>query len=201
MRSTTLFATLLVVVAVAALFSARRHDESAPRSVGTVALVGDSLNVGVEPYLSGALDGWQIIADDRVGRQTSEGIEEITAGRARLAPYVVVSLGTNDPPGAVETFRHDVARVTRLVGPNRCLVWATIWRDGKPNDAFNDVLRETASANRRLRLVEWAEMVEQHPDWLAPDGLHGSETGYRERARAIAGAVRDCAPGQTVGER
>ena len=200
MRSTTLFAALLVVVAVAALLSVRRHGEATPRPGGTVSLVGDSLNVGVEPYLAGALPGWQIVANDRVGRRTSEGIGEITAGRARLAPYVVVSLGTNDPPGSADTFRDDVARVERLVGSNRCLVWATIWRDGKPDDAFNDVLRDTAAANRRLRVVEWAKMVKQHPDWLAPDGLHGSETGYRERAGAIASAVRGCAPGQTVGE-
>ena len=50
----------------------------------------------------------------------------------------------------------------------------------------------------RMRLVEWAEMVQAHPDWLAPDGLHGNETGYRERARAIAAAVRDCAPVRTA---
>lgn len=165
-----------------------------------MALVGDSLNVGVEPYLADALPGFGVIADDRVGRQTREGIAEIEQGRARLAPHVVVSLGTNDPSGEVAAFRRDVARVTALVGPGRCLVWATIWRDGGPDDGFNGVLREAAAANRRMRLVEWAEMVQEHSDWLASDGLHGNEAGYRERAQAIAAAVRDCAPVGTVKE-
>lgn len=198
MRSSVLFALLLAVAAVVALLVAGRDDDGARPTGGTVALVGDSLNVGVEPYLDEAFRGFEVIANDRVGRQTQEGIEEIERGRARLAPHVVVSLGTNDPPDAVDAFRDDVARVTALVGPGRCLVWATIWRDGAPNDAFNAVLRDAAAANRRMRLVEWAEMVQGHTDWLAPDGLHGSETGYRERARAIAAAVRDCAPERAV---
>jgi lysophospholipase L1-like esterase len=91
-----------------------------------------------------------------------------------------------------------VARVLALVGPNRCVAWATIWRDERPNDAFNDVLRDAAKANRRVKLVEWAEMVEEDPDLLAPDRLHGSEDGYRERARKVAAAVKDCAPAQSV---
>ena len=55
-----------------------------------------------------------------------------------------------------------------LVGPDRCLIWATIWRDGAPNDAFNAVLREAAEAQPRVRLVAWAEMVELHPDGSQP---------------------------------
>ena len=78
----------------------------------------------------------------------------------------------------------------KLVGPDRCVIWATIWRDGAPNDAFNDVLREAAEANPRVRLVDWAEMVQLHQDWLAADGLHGNETGYRERAGAVAEAAQ-----------
>jgi len=201
MRSTSFFAALLAVVAVAALLVARNRDEPAPAaSRGTVTLVGDSLNVGVERHLSAALPGWKLVANDRVGRSTPEGIAELEAGRPVLSSYVVISLGTNDPPGAVSAFRADVARMLGLIGPHRCVVWATIWRDGAPSDPFNAVLRDVANANRRVRLVEWAKMVQDHPDWLADDGLHGNETGYRERARAIAEAARGCAPGQSVTE-
>jgi lysophospholipase L1-like esterase len=202
MRSSFFFAALLVAVALAALIVVRNRDEPATAiSRGTVTLVGDSLNVGVEPYLSKALPGWKLVANDRVGRSTLEGIAELEAGRPVLSSHVVVSLGTNDPPGGVTAFRTDVARLLDLVGPNRCVVWATIWRDGAPNDAFNAVLRAAVEVNRRVRLVEWAEMVRAHPDWLAPDGLHGSEEGYRERARAIVEAAKGCAPAQTVTER
>ena len=169
----------------------------APADVGTATLVGDSLNLGVEPYLPDALPHWRIVANDRVGRSTSEGIADLEAGHPRLSSYVVVSLGTNDPPAAVDAFRADVARVVQIVGPGRCLIWATIWRDGAPNVAFNDVLRAAAEAHPRVRLVAWAELVELHHEWLAADGLHGNEAGYRERAGAIAEAARSCAPAPT----
>jgi lysophospholipase L1-like esterase len=201
MRSTFFFAALLLVVVLAALLVARNRDEpAAAASRGAVTLLGDSLNVGVEPYLPAALPGWKVVANDRVGRSTPEGIAELEAGRPALSSHVVVSLGTNDPPAAVAAFRADVARVIQLAGPNRCVIWATVWRDGGPNEAFNTVLRDAADANRRVRLVEWAEMVQAHPNWLAADGLHGNETGYRERARAIAKAAKGCAPAQTVTE-
>ncbi len=199
MRSSLFFATLLVVVAVGALVVVRNPlSPGAPVARGTVTLLGDSLNVGIEPYVPDALPGWKVVANDQVGRITPQGIAELEAGRPVLSNYVVVSLGTNDPPSEVDAFRQDVARVLELVGPNRCVVWATIWRDGRPNDAFNDVLRDAARANRRVRLVEWAEMVEQNPELLAPDGLHGNEDGYRERARKVAAAVKSCAPAQSV---
>jgi lysophospholipase L1-like esterase len=202
MRSTSLFAVLLVAVALAALIIAGRREEPAtavPR--GTVTLLGDSLNVGMERYLSDALPGWKIVANDSVGRSTPEGIAELEAGRPGLSSHLVVSLGTNDPPTSVGRFRADVERLLELVGPNRCIVWATIWREGAPNDPFNGILRGAAAANARVRLVEWAEMVEKHPDWLAGDGLHGNEEGYRERAIAVAEATTGCAPAQAVAER
>jgi lysophospholipase L1-like esterase len=200
MRSTTFFAILIVAVAVGVLIVGRRHGEPPrPQATGTVSMLGDSLNVGVEPYLGEALGkGWTLVTDDKVGRRSDEGIAVLEAARLKLGGHVVVSLGTNDPATAVAGFRDDVRRVLQLLGPRRCVVWATIWRDGAPNDAFNDVLRQAASSNHRLHLVEWADMVQRHPRWLAPDGLHGSELGYRERARAVVDAVRDCAPEQVL---
>lgn len=202
MRSAFLLAALLVVVALAALLVARNRTASDLEATrGTVTLVGDSLNVGVERYLPAALPGWTLVANDQIGRSTAGGISELEAGRPRLSSFVVVSLGTNDPPGAVTAFRTDVGHLLGLIGPNRCVAWATIWRDGAPSDDFNAVLREAAGSHPRLRLVDWAEMVRQHPDWLAGDGLHANELGYRERAKAVAHAVKDCAPAQSVSER
>ncbi len=202
MRSTFLFATLLVAVAIGALVVVRnpRYHGTPPASRGTVTLVGDSLNVGIEPYVGPALPGWKVVTNDRVGRTTPEGIVELEAGRPALSNYVVVSLGTNDPPTGVTDFRRNVSRVLALIGPNRCIVWATIWRDGAPNAAFNGVLRDAAAANQRLALVEWAEMVDRHPELLAPDRLHGNEDGYRERAGAVAAAARSCAPAQSASQ-
>ena len=111
------------------------------------------------------------------------GDRRARGGPASLSTHVIVSLGTNDPPGEPDAFRADVRRVLGLIGTRRCVVWATIWRDGAESTTFNDVLREAASSNRRLRLVDWAAMVREHPDWLASDGLHGNDVGYRSGPR------------------
>ena len=199
MRSRTLSAALLVVGGVVALVAVRHGTRAQPAAApGTVTLIGDSLNVGIEPYLGEALPRWRVVANDQVGRTTPEGIAELEAGRPALSSYVVVSLGTNDPPDGVEAFRTNVARVLELAGPDRCVIWATVWRDGRPTVDYNDVLREAAEANKRLRLVAWAELVDKQPELLARDGLHGNEDGYRKRAEGVAEAVHSCAPGPSL---
>jgi lysophospholipase L1-like esterase len=191
--------TVVIVILVAAVAGilapevARRASTSkATLRSGTVSLLGDSLNVGVEPYLQEQLQGRRIDTDDVVGRSTATGIEHLRAKGAGLGRYVVVSLGTNDPVEAVDAFEADVAEVLRLAGPSRCVVWATIHRDGEAYEPFDAVLRAASDSNRNLRLVEWTSMVAAHPDWLAADGIHGSPDGYRARAQAIVDAMRSC---------
>lgn len=197
MRSLLALSALVLAAAVVALVLAR-DDASAPvRTTGAVSLVGDSLNVGIEPYLEQELAGWRISTDDVVGRSTDAGIAALESAGPGLARVVVVSLGTNDPQADADGFRANVRRVLDVVGDRRCVVWATIWRGGA-NEAFNGVLAEVAGDNRRLVLVEWDAMVESAPELLAADGVHGTPDGYARRARAVAEAVRRCPIGTTV---
>ena len=64
---------------------------------GSLTMVGDSLNVGVEPYLEEQLPGWRIETDDVVGRGSDDGIAALAGIGSELGSVVVVSLGTNDP--------------------------------------------------------------------------------------------------------
>ena len=183
-----------VALAAAAVVAHERTpgQRAAPLPPSAVSLVGDSLNLGMEPALEEALPRWTLHADDVVGRGTATGLERLRAAGSSLAPYVVISLGTNDPSAALDAFRSDVAEALRIASPNRCVVWATIHRDGHAYNAFNDVLRAVAGRNRNVRLVEWAKMIDQHPDWLAFDGIHGNPAGYAARADAVVAAMRSC---------
>ena len=167
------------------------HKTPVALAPGKVSLVGDSLNLGVETYLGVELAGRTNEVDDVVGRGTEAGIEHLRGKGAGLGRYVVVSLGTNDPSDGSAAFRDHVAAVLRLAG-TRCVVWATIHRDGDAYEPFNAVLRDAARVDRNLRLVEWTEMVAAHPEWLAGDGIHGTPEGYRARAAAIVAAMRTC---------
>jgi lysophospholipase L1-like esterase len=194
MRITLALAIAVGLAVVAVVVVRHRSDDSrASAATGAVTLVGDSLNVGVEPYLGDALPGWKIDAHDRVGRPTSEGIAELRALRRSLAPVVVVSLGTNDADGSEPEFRRLVNQAIDAVGPGRCLVWATIVRDGAERTGFDRVLRDASAAHSNVHLVEWASTVAQDDSLLAPDRVHGTPEGYRRRAQEIAEVVRDCA--------
>ena len=186
----TLALVIAVVIAVLAFAVIRDASESQPPSA--VTLVGDSLNVGIEPYLGEELPGWRIDAHDLVGRATSEGVDELRTLGAKLAPVVVVSLGTNDPDGSEAAFRERVAEAIELVGPDRCLVWATIVRDGSPRTSFNDVLLRARSANPNLRLVDWAAIVADETSLLSGDLVHGTPEGYARRANETARVVKAC---------
>jgi lysophospholipase L1-like esterase len=182
---------LAIAVGVAA-FAVLGDDDGAPQDTGSVTLVGDSLNVGIEPELGKLLPGWQIDAHDRVGRATPEGIEELRDLDRRLAPVVVISLGTNDPDGSEREFRRLVDEAIDVVGPHRCLVWATIVRDGAARTGFNHELEEARSEHRNVRLVDWATLVARSPELLAADAVHGTPEGYERRAEETADAIRGC---------
>jgi len=189
---TTLALVLVIAIAAAIVVARRSDDESAATGTGAVTLVGDSLNVGIEPYLAKKLPGWRVDAHDRVGRATAEGVDELRGRRTLLAPVVVVSLGTNDAEGSEDEFRALVDDAIAIVGPRRCLVWATVVRDGAERTGFDQVLRDARAAHPNVRLVEWASLVSGDPSLLAEDRVHGTPDGYARRAEETARAIRDC---------
>jgi lysophospholipase L1-like esterase len=193
MRITLVLAIAVGLALVAVVVVRHGSDDSrASAATGAVTLVGDSLNVGVEPYLGNALPGWKIDAHDRVGRPTSEGVTELRSLRRSLAPVVVVSLGTNDADGSESEFRKLVDEAIDVVGPGRCLVWATIVRDGEERTGFDRALKDARDAHANVHLVDWASTVADDPSLLAPDRVHGTPEGYRRRAQEIADVVRGC---------
>jgi lysophospholipase L1-like esterase len=126
---------------------------------------------------------------------TWEGIDELRRLRTSLAPIVVVSLGTNDAEGTEGEFRKLVFDAIGIVGPRRCLLWATIVRGGEPRTGFNSVLTGARAEHPNLRLVDWAGLVAAEPAVLAFDTVHGTPAGYERRAAETALALRGC-PGR-----
>ena len=188
----TLALVLAGAIGAAIVVAGQSDDESGATDTGAVTLVGDSLNVGIEPYLAKELPGWRVDPHDRVGRATVEGVDELRALRRALAPVVVVSLGTNDAEGSEQPFRTLVDDAIAVVGPNRCLIWATVVRDGAERIGFDRVLRAASAAHQNVRLVDWASLVSDDPSLLAGDRVHGTPDGYARRAAETARAIRAC---------
>jgi len=175
------------------------HSEPPPGASGatrpgSVLVVGDSLAVGAREPLAAALPGWRIATSAETGRHTSDGVAEIT-GTGTLPRVLVVSLGTNDDPSAVETFTGYVQAVLNAAGPGGCVVWPNIVRppyNGVSYAGYNRALARLSAANPNLFVVDWAGMIDSNPGWLASDGVHATPTGYASRGQAIAQAVQAC---------
>jgi lysophospholipase L1-like esterase len=188
----------LVVVALAAPAAAHARVTAADASA-PVLVVGDSLAVGLKPYL-GDLLGEHVAWDAKSGRTTPQGLVALRSALQTVRPKtVVVSLGTNDGPDPTR-FTSRIDRALAAIGSHACVVWSTIFRPARkgPYVALNGALEREAARVSRLHLVDWLGAVSRKAVAL-PDGLHPDPAGFAYRARMIARTVRaDCET--TVGD-
>jgi hypothetical protein len=157
-------------------------------------VIGDSLGEGTRPYMPGALRGWSVSQDVDVSRFVP-GAVSILRGRGGLPSVIVMSVGTNDDPNAVESFRNNVEATLAIAGKTRCVVWPNIVRPpvgGRSYAGYNQVLAEMERRRDNFRVVDWVKIVSRNRGWLAGDGVHVNATGYQARANAIAKQVERC---------
>jgi lysophospholipase L1-like esterase len=170
--------------------AAARHGHRRP----LVFVNGDSLAVGTEPYLPGDLHGFNVRQSASISRHAPEGVE-LLRHLGKFPRVVVMSLGTNDDPHAVGTFRSAVRSTIHLAGRRRCVVWANIVRPpvgGASYAGYNRVLAQENRRHRNMRVVKWTRIVRDRSLPLSADGVHPTADGYKVRARAIAREVKRC---------
>lgn len=176
--------------------AAATADPGADASLARRLLVnGDSLAEGTRPYIPRELRRWSVTQSTAISRHASEGAAVLRAYGRSLPRVIHVSLGTNDDPRQVSSFRAAIESVMNTAGPRRCVVWANIVRPpvaGASYAGYNHALAEESKPRENLRVVNWARMVRENPQWLAGDGVHVSADGYQARAHAIARSVRRC---------
>jgi lysophospholipase L1-like esterase len=159
-----------------------------------VLVVGDSLAVGMRPFLGAMLEPGEVVWDARSGRTTPEGLVRLRARLREVTPQtVVISLGTNDGPDPAR-FAGRIQRALQAIPISACIVWADIDRPPRKGGyhALNHVLEQAAAKDPRVVLVHWDRAVLRGTVAL-PDGLHPDAPGFRYRSLMIAGAVaRGC---------
>jgi GDSL-like lipase/acylhydrolase family protein len=192
-------ARLAAALALATVFAgAPAPTASGDRDVAVAAtpvlVVGDSLAVGLEPYLGPMLGArpvsWNVVS----GRTTPQGLFALRAMLRRVTPQtIVISLGTNDGPSPAR-FRDRIERVLAAAPPGACVVWTTVIRAPRkgPYHGLNAALHEEARRHSRLVLVDWARAVASGRVAL-PDGVHPDPDGFFYRSQMIAGGIaRGC---------
>jgi lysophospholipase L1-like esterase len=159
-----------------------------------VLVVGDSLAVGMRPYLGTMLGSSEVVWDARSGRTTPEGLVRLRARLREVTPQtVVISLGTNDGPDP-QRFGERIQRALDVIPASACIVWADINRPPRKGryHGLNRVLEQAAADDPRMVLVHWDRAV-LHRSVSLPDGLHPDAPGFRYRSLMVAGAVaRGC---------
>jgi lysophospholipase L1-like esterase len=159
-----------------------------------VLVVGDSLAVGMKPYLGTVLGSSEVVWDARSGRTTPEGLVRLRARLHEVTPQtVVISLGTNDGPDPAR-FASRIQRALDAIPAGACVVWADINRPPRKGryHGLNRVLEAAAEQDPRMVLVHWDRAV-LHGSVSLPDGLHPDAAGFQYRSLMVAGAIaRGC---------
>jgi lysophospholipase L1-like esterase len=183
-----LFALVIALLLVAVPVTAQAEMPS------PVLVVGDSLAVGMRPYLGTMLGSSEVVWDARSGRTTPEGLVRLRARLGEVTPQtVVISLGTNDGPDPTR-FADRIQRALDAIPVSACVVWTDINRPPRKGGyrGLNRVLEQAAARDPRMVLVHWDRAV-LHRAVSLPDGLHPDAAGFQFRSRMVAGAIaRGC---------
>lgn len=156
-----------------------------------VAALGDSLTVGVTPYLSEALrsrDCSLAWIEAEVGWRTPRGIDAL-AQRAlndEVPAVLIVGLGTNDG-SQVNQLGERVDHVMRIANGRH-----VIWIDNAHlpiRTQVNTILADRARRHPNLTIMSWNEPYWDTPQWRARDGIHATAAGYQARANLMAASA------------
>ena len=142
-------------------------------------VVGDSVILGIRSELEAKAHIGLINA--RVGRQAGELLDVIQHDKAKMAGMkTVLDLGNNNRLTSAEV----AAIFAELKDQPLVIVVNTAvprgWRDEN-----NLLIANVAAQYPNIRVVNWAQKSENHPEYFAPDGVHLIPAGIAAYVSAI----------------
>lgn len=199
LRSLVVVATMWLGVTFAATASyAKIINDPTPRTCGPIALIGDSLSNGYKEHLVAQMVAhdvgpfrFDICSGRTITRDSNSFPSGATAIRTMKASgfdpkYWVIGLGGNDfhasRRGALD-FVTEIEKILTLLGPDKVVSWVNIWHRKSPttNRAFDAALRVIATRHPHFSIVDWASVLQAHPRWFRPDGVHINFAGTKVR--------------------
>jgi lysophospholipase L1-like esterase len=162
-----------------------------------VLVMGDSIQIGVGPVIKTAFHNIPVDVVAEGGQTSLWGLGVLPTVIRPDHDVVVFDMGTNDDASYYDLFEGRLEDVIDIVGPDRCLVIATITHPaffGSTVAGMNSVIRRIAESSPHIQLVNWREMVLRDPGLLYPDAIHPTPEGSRIRAGMIVDAIASCPP-------
>lgn len=160
--------------------------EQPPVTKSAITAIGDSVMLGVSPYLEKSLPGIHI--DAVIGRQMRQADELIPALKSQNridGGIVIIGLGTN---GAFSQKDLD-----SLLGPLNSakqilLINTRVPRDWEQN--VNGMLAKAAERNPKVTLVDWYSASKDHPEYFRSDGVHLEPEGAEAYTSMLLQAIK-----------
>lgn len=185
----------------------------------SIYFLGDSLTANLVKIAPAYFPGWTVGVNGEGGRPMNTGMA-ILAG-TRLPAHTILAMGlfTNDLPTRTWALKQAIRESLRRVGPDGCVIWATIyrapvggpsWQGALPGDVYkraaypqsavgvgyakaNAIIRRMAAENANMRLVDWSRSLQQHPMPMDYTQVHPALlSGWQRRAQMYADAARTC---------
>lgn len=151
-----------------------------------VTVIGDSVILGVEPYLKELLP--EITVDGKVGRQMSQAKKVIAELKAKgtLGDHVILELGTNGP------FNKEQLRkvLTSLSESKQVFVVTTRVPKGW-QDTVNSTIKDVVPEFDNAKVVDWYAASEGKENYFYKDGVHLKPDGSRYYASLIQQALQE----------
>lgn len=171
----------------------------------TVAVVGDSIALSAEPYVTGALEGLgvDVVVYDAVqNRRMVNGSGAVDSGRNAVRDVVewgvepdlwLVALGTNDV-GALtgrDAWQIAVDEFMAEIPDDADVVWIDTWVEPLDEHAidFNDALRDELRTRDDVWVLDWHGRAGEE-GLIVADGVHLTEAGRIEFARLVGEGLR-----------
>ncbi|ANF97063.1 hypothetical protein [Paenibacillus bovis] len=150
-----------------------------------VTMIGDSVTVGVAPYLKEQMP--DITVDGKVGRQMSQAgkvLRELAA-QGNLGDRVIIELGTNGP------FSKDQLRsVLQTLSNAKQVLLVTTRVPRGWQDTVNDTMEQTASEFKNVQVVDWYAASQGKDQFFYKDGIHLKPDGSRYYTSLLVQALK-----------
>ncbi|KJK29094.1 hypothetical protein MMB75_20775 [Paenibacillus sp. P2(2022)] len=165
--------------------SGEQAQSSASLNGEGVTMIGDSVTVGIEPYLKEQLP--KMTVDGKVGRQMSQAVKVINelAAQGKLGDQVIIELGTNGPFSKNQL--HDVLQ--SLSGARQVILVTTRVPKGWQN-TVNDTIAQVADEFSNVNVVDWYSASVGKDEYFYKDGVHLKPDGSRYYTSLLVAALQ-----------
>lgn len=154
-------------------------ERPVPQSGKGITVIGDSVMLGVSPYLEELFPG--IAIDAKIGRQMShaQALTEQLKSDEKLGKTVVIELGTNG------TFRNSqLEELLNTIGGDRTILLINARVPRPWEDDVNRKLADTAERYPNAKLLDW-HTASKGKDYFNSDGVHLTAEGAKAYASLI----------------